>query len=629
MSWVRRRTSRLRASRLRRASTGLLLLAVLGGPAVAACGGLPGTGPVQQGLGVDGQDLDPVRMLPDGPFPGDDPSRVVRGFLRAGAGFDDEHVVARSFLSPRFAKAWRPAAEVTVLRDSTLRTTTSGSSVHVKASIVASIDAGGQYRELHVARPLSATFGVQRVAGQWRIASAPTQLGLWLSTSDLQRLYRAYAVYYTAPAARILVPDIRWLPLGSGLATSLARAQLAPVPGYLKGAVVTGVATGTRLALEAVPVQSGLATVDLATPGLSADPRLRQALWAQFVATMTQAPNVSEVSLEVGGSTVELPDMRGYPSLPDDVGYPTGAAPNDGPGAVVRDGSRLQRINGDGVARDGSANAAKGAAPTLPQVPTGWIGLALSGDGGKLAAIGGDHADLSVWRGTQQSLAPRFATRLTRPSFDTRGWVWTCGSPLPKASKASKASKAKDGKSRALPRTGRSATSSVFALDASAKNGSLTPVTVMAPWLAGRVVVALRVATDDQRAVLITRRPDGGDTRVQVTGILRGGDGRPRALTTPLRVGVPLTAATDASWVDDRTVAVLGQASRTAAVRPYLIGLGAATTPLAPVKGARWITSTGDLRGILVATDGGQIFERAGAGWAVQSRGSDVAVAGG
>ncbi len=615
-----------RAAVRRRAAIGLSALAVLCGPALTACGGLPTGGPVQVGFGVDGPDPDPVRMLPNGPFPGDDPGSVVRGFLRAGAGFDDEHVVARSFLSPQFARSWRPAAQVTVVGDSTLKISTAGHDVHVGATIVASVDEAGEYHELHVPRRLSATFRVARVAGQWRIASAPRELGLWLSTSDLQRLYRAYAIYYAAPAAKVLVPDVRWLPIGSGLATSLARAQLAPVPGYLQGAVVTGVAGDTRLALEAVPVQGGLATVDLATSGLSADPRLRQALWAQFVATLTQAPTVTQVSLEVGGSTVELPNMHGYPSLSDDVGYPSGPASVNGPGIILRDGRKLQRTSGDGVALDRSANAARGAAPVLPQMTTGWIGLALSSDGTKLAAVGGDHADLAVWRGGQQTVAPRFATRLTRPSFDTKGWVWTGGVPLAQV-RGKATGKGTSAAARAAAR-GQSASSSIYVFDTAAKYGSMTPATVAAPWLAGRTVLALRVAADDQRVALVTRRARGGDVRVQVSGIVRGSDGRPRSLAAPLRVGTPLSAATDLCWVDDRTLAVLGQTSATSAPRPFVASIGAATTPLAPVKGARWITSTGDLRGILVMTDAGQVYERAGAGWALQSRGTDVAVAG-
>ena len=68
------------------------------------------------------------------------------------------------------------------------------------------------------------------------------------------------------------MPDSRWFPIGSRLATTLARAQLSAVPAHLAGAVTSGVPTGTRLAVNAVPVDNGKALVNLSSEALSADP---------------------------------------------------------------------------------------------------------------------------------------------------------------------------------------------------------------------------------------------------------------------------------------------------------------------------------------------------------------------
>jgi len=83
-------------------------VAVAVATALSACGGLPTGGAVQQGSLVGEQAVQPIRVQPDGPTTGATPDQIVRGFIRAGAGagFDDDHAIARSFLTLNVKDDW-------------------------------------------------------------------------------------------------------------------------------------------------------------------------------------------------------------------------------------------------------------------------------------------------------------------------------------------------------------------------------------------------------------------------------------------------------------------------------------------------------------------------------------------
>ena len=76
-------------------------VAVVSAALLSACGGLATDSAVQQGSQVGEAAVQPVRVQPDGPSLGATPDQIVRGFIRAGAGFDDDHAIARSFLHPQ------------------------------------------------------------------------------------------------------------------------------------------------------------------------------------------------------------------------------------------------------------------------------------------------------------------------------------------------------------------------------------------------------------------------------------------------------------------------------------------------------------------------------------------------
>src|ERR1019366_2003833 len=111
------------------------------------------------------------------------------------------------------------------------------------------VDSAGRYRETPAGTFAQAVFGVQKLGGGWRISQPPKGFGLWLSASDLDCSYRWFSGRHVAKVSEPMVVDRRWFPITSGLATTLARAQVAPVPEYLSGASRTGVCQATTLAV--------------------------------------------------------------------------------------------------------------------------------------------------------------------------------------------------------------------------------------------------------------------------------------------------------------------------------------------------------------------------------------------
>jgi Lipoprotein LpqB beta-propeller domain/Sporulation and spore germination len=582
------------------------LAAVVG---LSGCGGLPGTSAVQQGSLVGQAALQPVRVQPDGPAPGATAEQIVRGFLRAGAGagFDDDHAVARSFMARSVKDSWMPDSGVKVYGDeSALKVKLlSPGVVRVSAAIVAEVDPAGRYRERPAGTVAQAVFGMQKLRGGWRISQPPKGFGLWLSADDLDRTYRSFTVAYVSNVAQTMVVDRRWFPDTPGLATTLARAQLAPVPAYLSGAARTGIPAGTTLAVDSVPIQAGRAVVDLSSEALTASPDLRRAMWAQFVTTLMQVTPVSEVSLEVKGAGLDLKDTPGRVSALAALGYQS----HDSTAvdtAILRTGSQLSRVSSDRPPdQDQPVKPPKlSASPILPTIPAGWISLALSGNGQEIAGIGGDHADLARWQWNRHFQLAKFGEDLTRPSYDALNSLWVAG----QAGGAAK----------------------VWVIDTSLNPmEKAKPRAITVPWLAHRRVLALKVATDNQRVALITCDRDGGDTQVLVAGIVRSANHDPVSLAAePLRVGWTLTSATDLAWVDDSTLAVVGRVSPRDVIGPQLVEIGGKITPMPPVAGTRLVTNTGGLRGVVVLTDGGQIKARAGKSWQVLQTGTDFLIPG-
>jgi hypothetical protein len=593
------------------ALAGVALAAVLG---LSACGGLPGSGPVVEG-GVVGEVVnDPVIITAQGPVDGASKEAIIRGFLRAAEDKDETHQTGKLFLTPKSQDLWRWSSQEVVVYNGDLAVRDlGGDRVEVSAPTLARVTPDGRYIEQPAGARATVTFGMTKVGGQWRIQLPPEGFGMWLNTNQFDRVFINQNIYFVTKTGRDLVPDSRWFPNGSRLATTIARAQLAEVPDHLAGAVVTGVPARTQLAVNAVPVDNGRALVSLTSQALSADPDARTRMWAQLAAALSQVPTVISVSLAVDNTTLELPNGVTSVSSPSELGYdmvPKATVDT----ALLRRGDQLVRIDPRFVPDTSTTSRRPDTKPQdtdVSRIPANWRGLALSVDSKQVAAVSSDHTGLSLWRATTPArfVAP-FAASLTRPAFDATGYLWVGG-------------------------TDHSGAGHLYVFDSASSDLAQVPKPVAAPWLANRRVVAVAVAPDSARLLVVTSDRNGNDRQLGLTGIIRSVNGEPMALTAPLREAQSLSSIQDVTWMDAMRYAVLGQPAAGQPVRPWLGTLGAGIDamrdggPLAPVPGATSITTVGGPRGLIIITSDNRVFARTGSIWRQIQTGSDVLVPGG
>jgi hypothetical protein len=289
-----------------------LMLATAG--LLAACTSLPTSliaqvptqGAIQQGeqVGVDREDQF-IRVIARGPREGMTQSQVVQGFLDASASFDDSHAVARQFLTPDASASWDTDAGVAVY-DGAPALQELGQTVVMTATQSGTIATNGRFSLAAPNSDLKQVFGLVKAGGEWRINSVPQ--GLMLSQSDVDRAFRSFAIYFFNPEFDMLVPDARMVPvIGSGLATTLVRRLVAGPSDWLQPAVRTGFPAEVKLNIESVPIEGGVAKVDLTANVRKADDRTRQAISQQIVWTLKQLPDVQAVEITAAGQPLIVP----------------------------------------------------------------------------------------------------------------------------------------------------------------------------------------------------------------------------------------------------------------------------------------------------------------------------------
>lgn len=572
---------------------------------LAGCASLPMDETVRQGRPVLGQPVQDVRVLPDGPAEDAAPADIVSGFLRANPGFQDDHEVARLFLTEELARQWRPTEQVLVYEGDFELEPVGEDAVDVAATVRGRVDTDGYLTEQPAGTRQRSRFSLAQEDGEWRISAFPEDFGVWLTAVDFERNYRPAAVHYAAPARDVLVPDVRWFARGDGLATALARALVRPVPAYLEGAVVSAVPPGSDLAAGAVPVDpaTGVATVDLRGTGIAGEDEQRRQLYAQFVATLGQAPGVSAVQLQFGGQLLEVAGtdepVRGL----SEVGF--GPAVDSVPFALLRVAAELSAVDPyHFLLQDYRPQEDEPPVPPLPDVPVRWRSLATDTGVDQLAAVSADGTALWRWDGGEQVVREGIGADLTAPAFDRLGGLWVAG------------------RSTRGPQ--------VWAIDTTASLDSVAAV-VEAPWLEqGTEIVQLQVAPDDQRAVLHLRESDTGADRLALVGIVRSSEGRPASLTEPVSLAPTLVSVSAVQWLSTTSVAVLGRTAEDVADQPYILQVGGWLQGLSPVDeavGIRAVPSDAEVA-LMVLDARGRILTQDGNTWSVARNGDDLVVPG-
>ena len=280
----------------------IALLALL---VLAGCATLPTDLDVQTGpelVATTGQDF--AYYSPSGPVAGATAQEIVSGFLAAGTGPQNDYAVAREFLSQEFAQRWQPEAE-TLVRFGVPVFRESGDSVLlVDVNVSARVDENGRYSDEQPTSASSLRFQLLQQDGEWRIAAAPN---LTVVTAPVfSVVFNAFPVYFVDSRKNALVPDLRWFPSRASTPTKLVNALLAGPTPWLDRGVTTAIPEGTRLTINAVSIENGVARVDFDANALAADNLDRQIMLSQLRSTLLQISGINEVALSVNNSVQEI-----------------------------------------------------------------------------------------------------------------------------------------------------------------------------------------------------------------------------------------------------------------------------------------------------------------------------------
>jgi len=528
----------------------IVVAGVLAGLLVSACSAVPATftahvptaGPIEQGDEVGGvRDDQVIRVIARPPRPGMTKLQVVQGFIDASASFDGDHAVAREYLTAQASSSWDTNAGVQIYQTA-LALTDLGGSVRATGPQTAVISSIGRLLVSDPGASVSATFDLVKTDGEWRIADTPA--GLLLSQSDVDRSYRSYPVYFFNPEFKNLVPDPRMVPVSAaGTATTLTRALLSGPSEWLQPAVRTAFPAGVKLSIDAVPVDNGVAHVDLTTDALAADDTTRQAMSQQIMWTLARVPDVKFVDVTAGGQLFAVPGV----SNPT----PRGSWPAWDPNLLPAN-TYAYAIRPDGVVSlvEGKAVLVAGAAGqgvrTLTQI-------AVAPDHQSLAGIATNGA---VWR-TRTSQDASFI-RIRPPgsptaiAFGPGNAVWITEDTV--------TSVAPDGGSQQVDVTG---------LPRRAKLVKVVP------------------SRDGTRAIVLFRR--GGRVSMVLSRIVPAtGSAASIPVEAPQILETSLVDVTDVAWASADSLAVLG--SRTAGTVEVLVldvatgGLTAEGAPAQPIE---------------------------------------------
>lgn len=405
-----------------RAARTATVLALAG---LAGCAVVPTTGPIEQGPVVDSAEAAQfIRVIAAPPSQGASPTEIVRGFLEANASLEQDHAIARRYLTEAASAGWDPSASTTIYAAASLTISPREDGVRVEASVTGELGADGTLSIVEPSRPMRVTFSLAQVdvdgsaEPEWRITDPPP--GVLISATDLRRAYRPYDVYHPSDRSNVLVPDGRLIPVvGPSLPTTLAELVLAGPAEWLGPGVRVGAPEGTQLALGAVPVTDGVARVELTEQALAASPAQRRDLAAQLTWTLTELPDVASVELVAGGEPYEVPGIplqmtrdAWRSRAPDALSLgPTG---QQVPASYVLDGDAIVRTRDLGTARI--------LLPT--EVDSDLSTLAVSLDERRAAAADGAEG-LWLLPLDQSSSAARIDTgEVDDISFDVDGRPW-------------------------------------------------------------------------------------------------------------------------------------------------------------------------------------------------------------
>ena len=490
----------------------LLAVAVAVAVPLGACAALPSSGPVTSAVPPAGV-YAPLAQHAEGPRDGAGPRQIIEGFQRAcTAGVYDNFKVARQFLTKTARQSWNPEESTTVLDEDigdnlSVQVTDDSHTVEVSGLVLLAVDAYG--RETRSASMYRESFGLVKENGQWRIDRLRD--GVTMTRSAFANAYTRRNVYFLSASDAMPVADPRWV-ARHDLVVNLVKALYQGPVAQIGSAATTAIPAGAAQQDPIVDVSGAMATVTVPRQiGELSSGTLTQAAW-QIALTLEGVSGISRVELVYNHRQLPLADL---PQPPDyDLDYFVGVKD----GAIVRfTDARPQTLL--------PASALKGRHPRWPAAgPVADQPVVFMADDGKSLLLSSN----------QQVRTLLTAEKLTRPSIDRYGYVWT--------------SNPDDGSIPIVV----------------TPEGDVAELTV--PWGPEDRVGRVALNSDGTRA-LVWRYTDSRDYVAVYT--VRRVDGVPVELEPGQAIAAPITSVADIGWVDVTTPIVLaGGADRSVVVSP-------------------------------------------------------------
>jgi hypothetical protein len=526
---------------------------------LTGCASLPVAGPVRIGPDLTPTtDGDSFYYSPSSPFDGASQTEILNGFIAAGTGPQNDYAVAREYLSESIRSSWNPNQEVLIQRSTPQVVISDQDTAELVVDVAATVDADGKYQvtPLGTGRVLEFSFVLEN--SQWRLGRVPDATILIRPVFDV--VFSGYSVYFLDRQKRFLVPELRWFPTTQATGTRLANALLGGASSWLKPAVISAIPTGTRLSIDAVTVENGVALVDLTARALVASRSDRSLMKSQLEATLSQLPNVSQVAISIERTMQEILDID-----------------NNTAELGVRS---LAVVSEDGLELLGSSQEPFFQAGKNFFEQSEILEFAVSAQSGWIVTL----SDRGVFRtrgespGAQVELIDSRAA-IADIEFDRQEYLWSM--------------------------------SRVIDSEIIVTSPSLAQSIVLAPWLAGQSVQAFAISPGGSKIALLVQ--GSSRTRVLVSAVVRDLSGTPIELTEPIELAGELSNPTSVSWIDQITIATVNTASGSTSA--LLSTIGGTSRQLPALASTRKIVAAGANSQLYLLTDSGELFTYRGSTW--------------
>lgn len=544
----------------RRTALGLSLTSLVAG--LSACATIPTKGEVNHYADPQTTGTPVVAdQSISGPQPGASPAEIIDGFIHAGVGARDDYKVAREYLTPEKAESWRPDGRTLVYNSAYSVTDRDGGNFTLTIPTNTVIDNRGLATSYTTVVDTDIDVKLTQVDGEWRIAEV--QDGTVLSRTEFTDIFNPYTLYFYDPTFTYAVPDVRWFAERTTVATSLIRVLLEGPASYLQGAVVTAIPADTRLSRNSVPINNGIAEIQL-TGGVAlttASALALERLRTQLKQVLTSLPSVSEVELSINDQAVDAQALENYREPAVNPPMPTYVV-------AIENNRLVTRNNFDDV---GSQQTVVEVSPQArivqPAMNYTQTFFAYSNDSRSeiwLATSGGSR---SIFRGEG----------ILTSSFDHQNWLWV-------AERA--------GTVRAYP--------------VGQDTGELRGIDT---WLREETLHSLSVSRDGSRALMVTSIGEA-NYAAWVSAIRRDDEGAPTELLEPIRIGSDINPQ-GAEWNSDQEVFLWNvETSQT-----EIVSLSGVDTQYDSLQGIyRIVTGNGVDQALAMTSDGG-LYIVAGRGW--------------